>query len=299
MTDSARVPPIIDTHAHLDDAAFAHDLDAVMEASRAAGVCQVINIGYSPATWLSSRALQDQYPHVGVALGLHPQNAGESGPELARDLLRALRDSGAVAVGETGFDFARSQPEFKEQEHAFRIQLEIASSEGLPTIIHQRDAADALTAELDRWPNLAPIVLHSFDGTDLLADWAIERGCYVGIGGLATRPRSEKLRGLLKRMPVDRLLLETDAPYLPPPGVGKRNSPVNLRVIAGILAPLWHLTAEELCRATTANAVALFGSISADQVTEATKNDQRHESSITDRHVKPGKAPRTPGTATV
>jgi TatD DNase family protein len=293
---SAQVPAIIDTHAHLDDAAFASDLDAVMEASSAAGVCQFINIGYSPESWLSSRALQNRYPQVGLALGLHPQNAGQWGPQLARGLVRAVRDFGAIAVGETGFDFARLQPGFKEQERAFRLQLEIASSEGLPTIIHQRDAADALIAELDRWPSLTPIVLHSFDGTDLLADWAIERGCFIGIGGLATRPRSEKLRGLLSRIPVERLLLETDAPYLPPPGAGRRNTPANLRVMARILAPLWHLNEEELCRATTANAVALFGCFSVDQATEVTKNDQTPQSSITDRNVESREASRDPRT---
>ena len=293
---SAEVPRIVDTHAHLDDAAFAGDLDAVMEASRAAGVCQVINIGYSPESWLSSRELRDRYPHVGLALGLHPQNASQCGPGLVRDLSRALRDSAAVAVGETGFDFARSHPGFKVQERAFRVQLEIAASEGLPTIIHQRDAADALVAELDRWPSLAPIVLHSFDGTDRLADWAIERGCFIGIGGLATRPASEKLRRLLTQMPVDRLLLETDAPYLSPPGAHGRNTPANLPVIARILAPLWHLDEEELCRRTTANAVALFGCFSVDHVAEVTTDDQRPESSTTDRNVKPREASRDPRT---
>ena len=292
--DSAQVPPIIDTHTHLDDAAFAHDSDAVIKASREAGVRQFINIGYSPESWQSSRVLQDRYSDVSLALGLHPQQAERFSAGLARSLSRALLEFGAVAIGETGFDFARSQPEFKEQERAFRGQLEIAEREGLPTIIHQRDAADALIAELDRWPGLAPIVLHSFDGSDVLADWAIERGCFVGIGGLATRPGSEKLRGLLSRMPIDRLVLETDAPYLPPPGAGRRNTPANLRVISRILAPLWHLTEEEFYRATAANAAALFGCFSVDQVAEVTKNDRTPESSITHRDIEPREASRVP-----
>ena len=290
MTSAVTSVPIVDTHTHLDDAAFAHDLGAVMEVSHAAGVRQIVNIGYSPESWLSSRALQERYPHVGLALGLHPQMADQFGLELAHSLVLALREFGAIAVGETGFDFSRSQPGFKEQEHAFQFQLEIASSEGLPAIIHQRNAADALIGELDRWPNLAPIVLHSFDGTDRLADWALERGCFIGIGGLATRPRSEELCRLLSRMPVDRLLLETDAPYLPPPGADRRNTPSNLPVIARLLSPLWGLTEDELCRTTTANAVGLFRWISIDDAIEVSQNDQILESTLTDRHVKPGEA---------
>ncbi len=139
-------------------------------------------------------------------------------PRWSRDLKRAIEVLHPVAIGETGFDFSRAAPSFEAQERAFRGQLEIAAAAGLPTIIHQRDASDALMTELDRWPSLAPIVLHSFDGTQRLADWARERGCFVGIGGLATRRSSGPLREALMRIPVDRLLLETDSPYLAPPG---------------------------------------------------------------------------------
>jgi TatD DNase family protein len=114
--------------------------------------------------------------------------------------------------------------------------------------------------ELDRWPGLAPIVLHSFDGTQRLADWAKERGCFVGIGGLATRRSSEPLRERLMRITTDRLLLETDSPYLAPPGsANRRNAPTNLPRIAAALAPLWNLSGEELCWLTSLNAVGLFG----------------------------------------
>jgi TatD DNase family protein len=147
-----------------------------------------------------------------------------------------------------------------EQERAFRGQLDIAAAFGLPIIVHQRDASDALTTELDQWPELAPIVLHSFDGTQRLADWARERGCFVGIGGLAVRRSSEPLRQSLRRITTDRLLLETDSPYLAPPGSASgRNDPRNLPGIATVLAPLWNLSGEELCWQTSVNAVALFG----------------------------------------
>jgi TatD DNase family protein len=260
VTRSPGSPPIIDTHTHLDDPAFDLDRDIVFEMSRAAGVRHLVNIGYAPDRWESSRALRERHPDVYFALGLHPQLAGQYETSLVRDLKRSIEVLHPVAIGETGFDFSRAAPIFTEQERAFRGQLEMAAAFSLPTVIHQRDASDALMTELDRWPGLAPIVLHSFDGTQRLADWARERGCFVGIGGLATRRSSEPLRETLTRITTDRLLLETDSPYLAPPGfTSRRNDPSNLPWIAAALAPLWNLSGEELCWLTSMNATALFG----------------------------------------
>ncbi|MGH2617272.1 MAG: TatD family hydrolase, partial [Thermomicrobiales bacterium] len=126
--------------------------------------------------------------------------------------------------------------------------------------------------ELDRWQDLAPIVLHSFDGNRRLADWAIERRCYIGVGGLATKKAAAGLRELLKSMPTDRLLLETDSPYLAPPGTEtRRNSPANLPLIAETLAPLWDLTGEDLCWTTTRNAESLFDFRATDEPLEQTR----------------------------
>ena len=250
---------IVDTHTHLDDAAFDADRESVIEASRGAGVRHFVNIGYEPDRWESSRALREQHPDIDIVLGLHPQLAAQFDISLVRELKQVIEDLAPVAVGEIGFDFSRSAPRFEEQQRAFRGQLDIAATAGLPTVVHQRDASDALVKELENWPNLAPIVLHSFDGTQRLADWARERGCFVGIGGLATRRSSQPLRELLVRIPVDRLLLETDSPYLAPPGSAThRNTPVNLPQIAADLGPLWNLSGEELCRLTSSNAALLF-----------------------------------------
>src|SRR5215208_8378763 len=205
------------------------------------GVRQFINIGYAPDRWESSRGLREQHRDVDIALGLHPQLAAQFDCALVRELQRAIENLAPVSVGEIGFDFSGTSPTFDEQERALRGQLELAAIAGLPVIIHQRDASDALMVELDKWPTLAPIVLHSFDGTQRLADWARERGCFVGIGGLATKQSSGSLREALMRIPVDRLILETDSPYLAPPGsVSRRNLPSNLPRIAAILAPLWN-----------------------------------------------------------
>jgi TatD DNase family protein len=259
VTQSRSLPSIVDTHTHLDEPVFDADRDVVMAAARRAGVRQFINIGYKPRRWESSRVLRDSHPDVAIVVGLHPQEAAILDSVLDRELLRAIEDLRPIAIGETGFDFARTSPTPREQERAFRRQLEIASGIGLPVVIHQRQAADALTSELERWPGLAPIVLHSFHGDRRLADWAIERDCYIGVGGLATKPASIQLREQLARMSPQRLLLETDSPYLAPPGTeSRRNTPANLPSIAARLAPLWSLNGEELCRISTQNADAAF-----------------------------------------
>jgi TatD DNase family protein len=259
VTEHAASPPIVDTHAHLDDAAFDDDRDDVLAEATAAGVVAVINIAYRPTSWEASELLRERHPMVSLSLGLHPGNAEEFSADLSRTLRQAVRKLRPVAIGETGFDFFRSGPTFSEQERALRDQLELASEKQLPVIIHQRSAADALMAELDRWPSLPSIVLHSFDGNDKLMDWARERDCFIGIGGLATKSGSGELRELLRRAPRDRLLLETDSPYLPPPhSASRRNTPANLPEIATQLAPLWNLHPDKLVEQTTENARVLF-----------------------------------------
>jgi TatD DNase family protein len=295
VTEGPAQPPIVDTHTHLDDPAFDADRDTVIEESRAAGVRHFVNIGYAPDRWESSQGLQERHPDINFALGLHPQLADRYDRSLHRDLMRAIELLTPVALGETGFDFSRPAPSVEAQKRAFRRQLEIAASERLPTIIHQRDASDALISELDRWPDLAPIVLHSFDGTQRLADWAKERGCFVGVGGLATRRSSTLLRDLLVRIPVDRLLLETDSPYLAPPGsASRRNLPANLPGIATVLAPLWNVSGEELCRLTSTNAVGLFGLLAVDWLPRTSAKGQHVDASTTDRQFKPRKGSRDP-----
>ncbi len=171
-------PPIIDTHVHLDEPAFDADLGYVLDSARAVGVRRFVNIGYKPERWESSRALRQAHPDVDIVLGLHPQEAAAFNEELERNLRETIASLRPLAVGEIGFDFFRSTPTQAEQEHAFRAQLAIAEDFGLPVVIHQRNAGDVLMTELERWPGLAPIVLHSFDGNRRLTDWAIERRCF-------------------------------------------------------------------------------------------------------------------------
>ena len=252
-------PPIFDTHAHLDDAAFDADRREVLERASAAGVQRFLNIAYRPDIWEQSVALRDAHPEVELAAGLHPQDADKFSPAQADTLAEQLLALRPLAIGEAGFDFARPGPSFDQQQRVFQWQIEIAIAANLPLVIHQRDANKQLTRELDSWPQLQTVILHSFDGDERLAGWALERGCFVGIGGLACRKGSRVLRSALQIIPVEKLLLETDSPYLAPPGaMSRRNEPANLPLVAATLAPLWSLTQDQLCRQTTANAMEIF-----------------------------------------
>jgi TatD DNase family protein len=252
-------PAIIDTHAHLDDDAFDNDRADVLERGRAAGVRHFLNIAYRPDIWQQSVDLREEHPDVELAAGIHPQDAAVFSTAASDGLAERLIAMRPLGIGEAGFDFARSGPSLEEQEAAFRWQIELALDTRLPLIIHQREASAQLMQELDRWPQLEMVVLHSFDGDGRLAAWALERGFFVGIGGLACRKGSHPLREALTTIPVDRLLLETDAPYLAPPGSpSRRNEPANLPIVAETLASLWSVTPDELCKLTTANAQTVF-----------------------------------------
>ena len=252
-------PPIVDTHAHLDDEAFDGDRPEVLERGRSAGVRGVINIAYRPEIWNRSVKLREEHPDVELAAGIHPQNAAAFSAAQSDSLSQRILALRPLAIGEAGFDFARPGPSFDQQQSAFQWQIELAIAADLPLVIHQRDASAQLTRELDLWPQLRTIVLHSFEGDERLAAWAVDRGCLVGIGGLACRKSSRALRHALQIVPAEFLLLETDAPYLAPPNAAsRRNEPANLRLIAEALAPLWQLSPAELCKQTTTNALRVF-----------------------------------------
>lgn len=244
---------------HLDEPAFDDDRDQVLDRARLVGVRWFVNIGHTPLRWRTSARLRDRHPDVAFSIGVHPLDADAYAHSVHRALRRAVHELNPVALGEMGLDFFRSSPPRAVQETAFRAQLDIAAEFALPIIIHQRNAAAEVMAILEVWESPAPIVLHSFDGTKEMAVWAADRGCLIGIGGLAIKPSSGELRDVLRGIPADRLLLETDSPYLAPPGAAsRRNTPANLPLIAGLLAPLWDLSVEDLCARTTDNAERVF-----------------------------------------
>lgn len=251
---------MIDTHCHLDDGAFASDLDSVLESSRAAGVCAWILIGYAPDRWQHASDMARDIPGMAHALGVHPSHAREWSPTVGDRLRDMLTSTGAVAVGEFGLDFFRDNAPIEIQREALIGQLAIARDLGLPAIFHMRDAEDEMLDVIEAEPALPRMVFHSFDGGSRLTRFILDHDAFVGVGGLATRQKSVALREQLRAIPLSRIILETDSPYLVPARQkDRRNVPGHVRTVATFLADFHGVTIDEIASATTANAEHLFG----------------------------------------
>jgi len=252
-------PVYIDTHAHLDEPVFDGDRRDALRRATEAGVGTILNIAYSPERWVTSSALDKTYPMISIAYGLHPTLTSRfTGQTISilRDLIQANR---GIAIGETGFDFFWPGFDAIQQERVFVAQLELAGELDLPAIIHQRSAEETCTKILSTAPSNVPIVLHSFDGTLNLGRQGIDRGYYFGVGGLMTRANATHVREILAAVPLERLLLETDSPFLTPAKVKvRRNEPANIPIIAGHLAELRGVSIDMIASQTTENANRLF-----------------------------------------
>ncbi len=253
----------IDTHCHLNHPDFDGDRAAVRARASEAGVSRLLVIGYDEA---SSRraALLAGDDGLYAAVGIHPEAAGEWGDEAAAHL-RALYDDNPVkivACGEIGLDYHWDTVPRPRQRDAFAAQIAWAASlrPDLPLIIHCRDAQDDVLGVLGESATVAPVVMHCFTGDTAAAQACLGRGYYLGIGGVATFKKSDAVRAAVAHAPLDRLLLETDCPYLAPQARrGRRNEPSYLPSIAQTVADVKNLPLETVAQATTANAVALFG----------------------------------------
>jgi TatD DNase family protein len=223
-------------------------------------VTAIVNVGYCPDRWRRTMALADRRCSVSAVLGLHPQHANEWTPRTCDELAAAISRARAVAIGEIGLDYYRCGADPATQRRAFEAQLDLARALDRPIIVHQRAAEEDMVRILSRFELLPPLVLHSFEGTDRLADFARSRGFFVGVGGLATRSKSDALRRVLATIPSELLVLETDSPYLVPRGVSqRRNVPANLPMIAERVCSLWGLSPDQLATRTTRTAERIFG----------------------------------------
>jgi TatD DNase family protein len=203
--------------------------------------------------------LAQQYPDVYATVGMHPHDAAAMTPR-AWDALRLLAgEERVVALGEMGLDFYRNLSPHLVQEQVFRKQLALALELQMPVVIHDRDAHDETMEILKEFPGLPGVVMHCFSGGRLMAEKCLAMGFYLGIGGPLTYPKNEKLVEVAMTAPLDRILLETDCPYLSPqPWRGQRNEPSYLPVVAKKLAELRGLSTEEVAAATTANALSFY-----------------------------------------
>ena len=257
---SMAMPPMIDTHCHLDDHQFASDLEQVIEKSRAVNVRRWILIGYDPDRWDAVIEMAQGIPGMFHTLGVHPACAELWNEETAERLREQLLSSRAVGIGEAGLDFYRDNASYEIQERAFASQLEIAFEMNLPVVIHMRSADDEMLKILSDGRRLPTLLFHSFDGNEELLEFAIATDSYVGVGGLATRQKSENLRGYLTKVPIERIVVETDSPYLVPARQkDRRNQPAQIATIVTMMADYFGIDPHTFAAQTTANAERLFG----------------------------------------
>lgn len=244
-----------DTHAHLD--ACADPPEAVLARARKAGVGRVISIGSGLDSCRATLELARQHAGVWAALGIHPHQAADDDAERLDELRELLGDERAVAVGETGLDFYRDYAPRERQRDLFARELELAAELGKPVVVHTREADEDTAAALAGFPGT--VVLHCFSSPALLRV-ALERGYYVSFAGNVTYPKAEELREAARRVPAERLLAETDSPYLSPqPRRGRPNEPAN---VVHTVAALAEARGEEpglLAERLDANAAAAFG----------------------------------------
>jgi TatD DNase family protein len=252
----------IDTHAHLDDEQFQNDLPAVIERAVAAGVGRIITIA---TTGLSSRAcvsLAAAHPELRATVGIQPNNIAQTAPSEWDDVVQLADSPGVVGIGETGLDRYWDHTPFPQQEDYFARHLELARKIGLAVVIHCREAeADVvrmLRADFDKHGPVKA-VMHSFTGDQATAEACLAMGLFISFAGMVTYKNAQNLRDVAKTIPLDRLLIETDSPYLAPvPLRGKRNEPANVVHTAACLAQVKGVETAVIAETTTRSAQALF-----------------------------------------
>lgn len=271
----------VDTHCHVADTKFDADRSLVLARAVEAGVSTLVEIAESPETWDAAVALAEAHPFIYASLGIHPHHAHEAGPdrwpELSKRLRDLLRRPKVVALGEFGLDYFRMQNTREQQDYLFRQQLDLARELQKPIVIHCREDAASSNEEgahaavqrvlFDYYPETSyaiPLphpngVIHCFSGTWENAQAYLLHGFMLGVDGPVTYPNSKLLKENVTRLPLERIVLETDAPYLPPQTHrGQRNEPSYLPAVAHAVGGLKPKTTQEIAAITTANAKALF-----------------------------------------
>jgi TatD DNase family protein len=253
---------VIDTHAHLDDPRFAEDLADVVARAESAGLERVVTIGTDAATSRTNTGLAERFPLLRAAVGIQPNHVAEAQPGDWDVILELVKHPKCVAIGETGLDRYWDRSPFPLQEEYFARHLALSRQVSKPVVIHCREAeADVvrmLRAEFDARGPIAG-VMHSFTGDAATAKACLEMGLYISFAGMVTYKNAEDLRRVAATIPLDRLLVETDSPYLAPvPHRGKRNEPAYVVHTAELLAKVLGVISQVLDEHTTRNARTLF-----------------------------------------
>ena len=250
---------LIDTHCHLDEPAFDGDREAVLSRAAAGGVRVLLTIGTTAASSTAAVALAVRYPTVYAAVGIQPNYVAEEQAGDWEKIQALALESRVVAIGETGLDRHWDYTPFDLQIDAFSRHLALSHSLGKPFIVHCREAEADVVAQLQHAHRPLSGVMHSFAGDAATAQSCLELGLYISFAGMVTFKRNDNLQAIAAGVPLDRLLVETDAPYLAPmPHRGKRNEPAFVAETARVLAELHGVTPDELAAITAANARRLF-----------------------------------------
>jgi len=253
---------LIDTHVHINFDVFGSDLEAVGNRWREAGVVKLVHSCVEPAEYASIQTLADEFPELSFAVGLHPLDAQKWTPAMKDQILSLARsDRRVVAIGEMGLDFCKAENQ-QAQKVVLEAQLAIAKDLDLPVIIHCRDAAAALRDLLQEfWESSGPVqgVMHCWGGTPQETQWFLDLGFYISFSGIVTFKNATAIQESAVQVPSDRLLIETDCPFLAPvPKRGKRNEPAYVLHVAECVARLRNISLETLAAQTSHNACQLF-----------------------------------------
>lgn len=251
---------LIDTHSHIDMKDFENDLKAVILNAKNSGVEKIILPSVDRTSFEKVIGISNKYEEVFCALGIHPSEAKEAKEEDFENILELASDKKVVAIGECGLDYYWDKTFVEEQKAVFLKQIKIANSLKKTLIVHDREAHkdtyDMLTKNADKD---IPIIMHCFSGSLEFAKECIKKGFYIAIGGVVTFKNAKKLHEIAKEIPLEYLLLETDAPYLTPePYRGKRNEPAYVKFVAERIAQIRGVSFEEVAQATTQNAIRVF-----------------------------------------
>ncbi|MGN6548904.1 MAG: TatD family hydrolase [Pararhizobium sp.] len=252
---------LVDSHCHLDFPDFETERDAIVERARAAGIRRMVTISTRVKAFEKVLAVAESYDDVYCSVGTHPHNADEELDVGTDDLIRLSEHPKVVAIGEAGLDYHYDNAPREAQATGFRRHIGAARETGLPLVIHSRSADDDMIAILEEESRKGafPFILHCFSAGRALAETGIRLGGYVSFSGILTFRNSEDIRAIARTLPRDRLLVETDAPYLAPvPHRGKRNEPAFVADTARVLAETLEMDLDDLARLTSENVFRVF-----------------------------------------
>ncbi|MBQ4523047.1 MAG: TatD family hydrolase [Lachnospiraceae bacterium] len=250
---------IFETHAHFDDEAYDKDRDTLLKSLNFHGVEALVNVGASMASSRQSIELAKEYPFIYAAVGVHPEQVEELNEDTMKELEEMAKEEKVVAIGEIGLDYYYDDVPKDIQKKWFKEQLNLAVKLKKPVIIHSRDAAQDTMEMMKEYQGKLTGIIHCFSYSKECADFFVKSGYYLGIGGVVTFSNAKKLKEVVKEVPLNRIVLETDCPYLTPtPYRGKRNSSHYLPYVAEEIAKIREISVVEVIRITNENAKKVY-----------------------------------------